>query len=54
MDKDSWLVHMIAKKGIGLFLRLLQVGGLEQLAQQLQQIFVCEALKAGSGNWALN
>jgi len=54
VDKDSWLLHMIAKKGIDLFLRLLQVGGLEQLAQQLQQIFVCEALKAGSGNWALN
>ncbi len=49
-----WLLRMIAKKGIGLFLRLLQVGGLGQLARQLRQIFVCEPLKAGSKNWALN
>jgi hypothetical protein len=45
---------MIAKKGIGLFLRLLQACGLGQLARQLRQIFVCEPLKAGSRNWALN
>jgi IS5 family transposase len=49
-----WLLRMIAKKGIGLFLRLLQVGGLGQLARQLRQIFVCEQLKVGSRNWALN
>ena len=49
-----WLLRMIAKKGIGLFLRLLQASGLVQLAQQLRKIFVCEPLKAGSGNWALN
>jgi IS5 family transposase len=49
-----WLLRMIAKKGIGLFLRLLQASGLGQLARQLRQIFVCEPLKAGSRNWALN
>jgi hypothetical protein len=42
------------EKGHRPFLRLLQVGGLGQLARQLRQIFVCEPLKAGSKNWALN
>jgi IS5 family transposase len=49
-----WLLRMIVEKGIGLFLRLLQVRGLGQLARQLRQVFVCEPLKAGSKNWALN
>ena len=49
-----WLLRMIAKKGVGLFLRLLQAGGLGQLARQLRPIFVCEPLKAGAKNWALN
>jgi hypothetical protein len=48
-----WLLRMIVKKGIGLFLRLLPVG-LGRFAQQLRQIFACEPLKDESGNWALN
>ena len=47
-----WLLRMIAKKGIGLFLRLLQVFELGQIALQLRQIFVSQPLKLGPMNWA--
>jgi hypothetical protein len=44
---------MIVKKGIGLFLRLLQVAVLGQIALQLRQIFISPQLKSGSMNSAL-
>jgi IS5 family transposase len=46
-----WLLRMIAKKGISLFLRLLQVSGLGQLVRQLRQICVSEPLRSGYMNW---
>ena len=48
-----WLLRMILKKGIGLFLRLLQVAELGQIALQLRQIFISPQLKSGSMNAAL-
>ena len=48
-----WLLRMIAKKGIGLFLRLLQVAALGQLALQLRQIFISPQLKSSSMNLAM-
>jgi IS5 family transposase len=48
-----WLLRMIVKKGIGLFLRLLQVAALGQIALQLRQIFISPQLKSGSMNSAL-
>ena len=48
-----WLLRMIVKKGIGLFLRLLQVAALGQIALQLRQIFLSPQLKSGSMNSAL-
>jgi hypothetical protein len=48
-----WLLHMIAKKGIGLSLRLLQEAALGQIAMQLRQIFILPQLKSGSMNSTL-
>ena len=48
-----WLLRMIAKKGIGLFLPLLPVADLEKLALQLRQIFVSKPVRPGSMNWAM-
>jgi IS5 family transposase len=48
-----WLLRMIVKKGIGLFLRLLQVAVLGQIALQLRQIFISPQLKSGSMNSVL-
>ncbi len=50
---NRWLLRMIVKKGIGLFLRLLQVAALRQIAQQLRQIFSSPKLRSGSMNSAL-
>jgi hypothetical protein len=47
-----WLLRIIAKKGIGLFLRLLHVAGLEKIALQLPQIFISKPLRPCSMNWA--
>ena len=48
-----WLLRMIVKKGIGLFLHLLQVAALGQIALELWQIFISPQLKSGSMNSAL-
>jgi IS5 family transposase len=48
-----WLLRMILKKGIDLFLCLLQVAALGQIAQQLRQIFISPQLRSGSMNSAL-
>jgi len=48
-----WLLRMIAKKGIGLFLRLLQVAALGQLVRQLRQIFISKPLRSGYMNLEL-
>ena len=41
-----WLLRMIVKKGIGLFLRLLQVTGLAEFARALRQMLMSNQLKS--------
>jgi IS5 family transposase len=41
-----WLLRMIVKKGIGLFLRLLQVTGLAEFARALCQMLMSNQLKS--------
>ena len=48
-----WLLRMIAKKGIGLFLRLLQVAALGQIVRQVRQIFISKPLRSGYMNLEL-
>jgi IS5 family transposase len=42
-----WLLRMIAKKGIGLFLRLLQASGMGHIGRQLREIFIDKSGKSG-------
>jgi IS5 family transposase len=42
-----WLLRMIAKKGIGLFLRLLQASGLGHIGHQLREFFVDKSATPG-------
>jgi hypothetical protein len=44
---------MIAKKGIGLFLRLLQASGLGHIGHQLREIFIDKSAKSGAMRLAL-
>jgi IS5 family transposase len=48
-----WLLRMIAKKGIGLFLRLLQASGLGHIGRQLREIFIDKSAKSGAMRLAL-
>jgi IS5 family transposase len=48
-----WLLRMIAKKGIGLFLRLLQASGLGHIGRQLREIFINKSAKSGAMRLAL-
>lgn len=41
-----WLLRMIDKKVIGLFLRLLQASGLGHIGRQLHEIFVNKSTKS--------
>jgi IS5 family transposase len=43
-----WLLRMIAKKSIGLFLRLLQASGLGHIDRQLREIFTDKSSKSGA------
>jgi hypothetical protein len=43
-----WLLRMIAKKGIGLFLRLLQASGLGHIGRQLREIFIDKSSTPGA------
>jgi IS5 family transposase len=45
-----WLLRMIVKKGISLFLRLLLSPGLEELGHRLRQFFMAPSVKSGSMN----
>ena len=47
-----WLLRMIVKKGISLFLRLLQVTGLAEFARALRQILMSNQLKSSAMHWA--
>jgi predicted acetyltransferase len=44
---------MIAKKGIGLFLRLLQASGLGHIGHQLREIFIDKSYTQGAMRLAL-
>ena len=44
---------MIIKKGIGLFLRLLQAAGLTDLQRKLRQILTVNPTNSVSMNWAI-
>jgi len=48
-----WLLRMIVKKGIGLFLRLLQASGLGHIGRQLREIFVDKSATPGAMRLAL-
>ena len=51
-----WLLRMIIKKGVGLFLRLLRAAGLTDftdLQRKLRQILSVRPSKSGSMNWVL-
>ena len=48
-----WLLRMIVKKGIGLFLRLLQVGGLGQIGRQWREISIDKSSKSDAMRLAL-
>lgn len=51
-----WLLRMIVKKGLGLFLRLLQAAGLtgfSDLQRKLQGIFTVNPSNSGSINWVV-
>jgi IS5 family transposase len=43
-----WLLRMIAKKGIGLFLRLLQASGMGHIGRQLREFFVDKSATPGA------
>jgi IS5 family transposase len=43
-----WLLRMIAKKGIGLFLRLLQASGMGHIGRQLREIFIDKSATPGA------
>jgi len=47
-----WLLRMIVKKGIGLFLRLLQLTGLHDFARALRKIIMSNQLKSSAMHWA--
>jgi IS5 family transposase len=51
-----WLLRMIVKKGLGLFLRLLQAAGwtdFSDLQRKLRGLFTVHSTKSGSMNWAV-
>ena len=48
-----WLLRMIAKKGIGLFLRLLQASGLGHIGHQLREFFLYKSATPGAMRLAL-
>ena len=48
-----WLLRMIIKKGIGLFLRLLQTAGLTDLQRKLRQILTANPTNSVSMNWLM-
>jgi IS5 family transposase len=48
-----WLLRMIAKKGIDLFLRLLQASGMGHIGRQLREIFIDKSAKSGAMRLAL-
>jgi IS5 family transposase len=51
-----WLLRMIVKKGLSLFLRLLQAAGwtdFSDLQRKLRGIFAVKPSKSGSMNWAV-
>jgi IS5 family transposase len=48
-----WLLRMIIKKGVGLFLRLLQAVGLTDLQRKLRQIFTVNPANSASINWVM-
>jgi hypothetical protein len=50
------LLRMIVKKGLGLFLRLLQAAGwtdFRDLQRKLRGIFTVHSTKSGSMNWVV-
>ena len=51
-----WLLRMIVKKGLGLFLRLLQAEGwsdFSDLQRKLRQIFSVNPTQSASMNWVV-
>jgi IS5 family transposase len=48
-----WSLRMIAKKGICLFLCLLQASGLGHIGHQLREIFIDKSFKSGVMRLAL-
>ena len=48
-----WLLRMIVKKGLGLFLRLLEAAGLTDLQRKLRGIFTVNPSNSSSINWAV-
>jgi hypothetical protein len=48
-----WLLRMIAKKGIGLFLRLLQASGLGHIGHQLREFLIYKSATPGAMRLAL-
>jgi hypothetical protein len=48
-----WLLRMIAKKGICLFLRLLQASGLGHIGRHLREIFIDKSTKSSAMRLAL-
>ena len=48
-----WLLRMIAKKGLGLLLCLLQVSGLASLLEKLAEIFGQTRLQNSAQRWVL-
>ena len=48
-----WLLRMIAKEGLGLFLRLLEAAGLTDLQRKLRGIFSVNSINSGSMNWVV-
>ena len=48
-----WLLRMIVKKGLGLFLRLLQAAGWTDLQRKLRGIFTVNPSNSGSMNWVV-
>ena len=47
-----WLLRMIVKTGIGLFLRLLQLTGLHNFARALRKIIMSNQFKSSAMHWA--
>ena len=48
-----WLLRMIAKKGLGLLLRLLQAAGLAGLLAKVAEIIGLNRLQSSDQRWAL-